>query len=314
MHALCIGCHAKSRKENKPEVARCAECHRGIRIFPRRRTCFSAGGHRQGAGGAAACGLEIMDGVPGKEFANHLGRSLFELVPFNVSVIDREFRVLAANRNFEEFFGDWQGMHCYQAYKNSSERCLRCQAKAAFEDGQVHVSDETGVDRNGRKCHYVVHLAPLKGDDGEVKYLIEMTSDLTETRRWQREYDLFFERVPCYVMVLDPNFRVVRANEKFRQAFGDAEGKFCYEVCKRRKLRVRIVRPLSAFKDGAEHISGQVGVHRDGSPAYYVVTASALFPRRTRRRARHRNGDRHHPGPPTRNELKSARLLRKPGP
>lgn len=30
MHALCIGCHARvAKQENKPEVARCAECHKG---------------------------------------------------------------------------------------------------------------------------------------------------------------------------------------------------------------------------------------------------------------------------------------------
>ncbi len=30
MHKLCIGCHAKvALKENKPEIARCAECHKG---------------------------------------------------------------------------------------------------------------------------------------------------------------------------------------------------------------------------------------------------------------------------------------------
>lgn len=30
MHQLCIGCHAKvAQKENKPEVARCVECHKG---------------------------------------------------------------------------------------------------------------------------------------------------------------------------------------------------------------------------------------------------------------------------------------------
>ena len=30
MHQLCIGCHAKvARQQNKPEVARCAECHKG---------------------------------------------------------------------------------------------------------------------------------------------------------------------------------------------------------------------------------------------------------------------------------------------
>ena len=35
MHELCIGCHAKvAKKENKPEVARCAECHKGKLDFP----------------------------------------------------------------------------------------------------------------------------------------------------------------------------------------------------------------------------------------------------------------------------------------
>jgi Class III cytochrome C family len=30
MHQLCIGCHARvARQQNKPEVARCAECHKG---------------------------------------------------------------------------------------------------------------------------------------------------------------------------------------------------------------------------------------------------------------------------------------------
>lgn len=30
MHELCIGCHAKvAKQENKPDVARCAECHKG---------------------------------------------------------------------------------------------------------------------------------------------------------------------------------------------------------------------------------------------------------------------------------------------
>ena len=30
MHRLCIGCHARvAERENKPDVARCAECHKG---------------------------------------------------------------------------------------------------------------------------------------------------------------------------------------------------------------------------------------------------------------------------------------------
>jgi PAS domain S-box-containing protein len=122
----------------------------------------------------------------------------------------------------------------------------------------------------------VVHLAPVKNAEGRVQYVIEMTTDLTETRRWQREYNLFFERVPCYVSVIDRNFRIVRANEKFRQAFGEAEGKFCYEAYKRRKKPCLRCPAALTFSDGGEHVSNQVGVHKDGTPAYYVVTTSAL--------------------------------------
>ncbi|MCX6543357.1 MAG: PAS domain-containing protein [Acidobacteria bacterium] len=114
-----------------------------------------------------------------------LGPGLFELVPFNVAVIDRDFQVVAANRNFEEYFGEWRGARCYEVCKNASGECSCCQALATFEDGRVRVSDETGVDRHGRACHYVVHIAPLKDEHGVVEFVIEMTTDLTETRHWR---------------------------------------------------------------------------------------------------------------------------------
>ena len=218
----------------------------------------------------------MINGVSDKELEALLARNLFETVPFNVSIIDREFRVLAANSYFEEYFGEWRGRRCFEVCKGATDKCSHCQAQATFDDGRVRVSDESGVDRHGRACHYVVHLAPLKDAEGRVKYVIEMTTDLTETRRWQREYDLFFERVPCYVSVIDCNFHIVRANEKFREAFGEAEGRHCYEVYKRRKKMCSHCPAALTFQDGAEHVSSQVGVHQDGTPAYYVVTTSAV--------------------------------------
>lgn len=205
-----------------------------------------------------------------------LGRGLFELVPFNIAVIDRDFRVVAANSHFEEFFGEWRGLRCHEAYKGAGQQCARCQALLTFADGRARVSDETGVDRHGRACHYVVHMAPLKDAEGRVQYVIKMTTDLTETRHWQREYDLLFERVPCYVLVIDRQFRIIRANEKFRQAFGETEGIHCYEACKRRKKACANCPAALTFADGREHVSNQVGVQKDGSPAHYVVSTSPL--------------------------------------
>ena len=76
--------------------------------------------------------------------------------------------------------------------------------------------------------------------------------------------------------MIDRNFHIVRANEKFREMFGEPEGRSCFEVCKRRTSRCRDCAAGLTFADGTEHVSNQVGVHRDGLPAHYVATSSPL--------------------------------------
>jgi PAS domain S-box-containing protein len=217
-----------------------------------------------------------MDQGSLNELARRLGSDLFNLVPFNVAVIDRDFNLVAANKNFEEYFGDWSGRHCYEVYKGAGKRCVHCQAFACFADGKPRVSDETGVDRHGRACHYVVHLAPLMSENGKVEYVVEMTTDLTETRHWQRNYDLLFERVPCYAFVIDRDYRILRANEKFVSAFGEVRERHCFEVCKRLSQPCTRCPAALTFQDGKEHDSQQVGVHRDGSTAFYALTTTPL--------------------------------------
>ncbi len=214
------------------------------------------------------------------ELKELLGRRLIEQVPFNVAVINRDFEIVAANRSFREFFGNWEGRRCHEVCKGSPTRCEHCRARAVFEDGLARVSDETGLDRHRRRCHYVVHLAPLRDAEGRVKYVIEMTTDLTETRHWRREYDLFFERVPVFATVIDRNFRIVRANEKFREAFGEVRGQYCYQAYKRRSKPCPHCPAAQTFADGLEHTANQVGVRQDGSPAHYVVTTTPLSRRK----------------------------------
>jgi PAS domain-containing protein len=95
----------------------------------------------------------MMNDMIPPELETLLGRGLFEHVPFNVAVIDRDFNIVAANESFEEYFGDWRRKKCHEVYKGSLQRCAGCQAQATFEDGRARVSDETGVDRHGRTCH-----------------------------------------------------------------------------------------------------------------------------------------------------------------
>ncbi|TKJ36577.1 hypothetical protein CEE37_14960 [candidate division LCP-89 bacterium B3_LCP] len=201
---------------------------------------------------------------------------LFDIVPFGVAVIDRNMNIVTANHNFEEYFGKREKQHCYEVCKGLQEQCPQCNAKYTFEDGKPRVSDERGVDFHGRTCHYVVHVAPLFNDNGDVEYVVEMTTDMTETRIRQREYNLLFERVPCFVTIINRDFEIVRANEKFRNTFGDARGKHCYVAYKNRETTCPDCPAALTFKDGEERVATQTGVSQDGKETHYVVTTAPL--------------------------------------
>ncbi|MBU0983870.1 MAG: PAS domain-containing protein [candidate division Zixibacteria bacterium] len=204
-------------------------------------------------------------------------RGLFQQVPFNVAIIDQDYNIVNANDNFTEYFGPWRGKKCYRVYKKLSQPCLGCNARLTFEDGQPRVSDESGVDQHGQEAHYVVHIAPLRKRKGaSVKYIVEMSRDIVETKNWQMEYQLLFERVPCYITVIDRNYKIIRANENFRRTFGDVLGRQCFEVYKKRRTKCPNCPAARTFRDGQVHRSQQVGIKKGGDKANYVLTTSPL--------------------------------------
>jgi PAS domain S-box-containing protein len=210
------------------------------------------------------------------EVRNWIGKQLFEQVPNNIVVIDRNFKVVVANSNFKSVFGEADGKHCYQVYKSRESVCEHCMAALTFEDGKVRVNDEEGFDKDGRPAHYVVHIAPVYDEVGKIAYVIEMSYDLTETKSLQRKYNILFERVPCYVAVINRDLRVVRANNMLRETFGDNVGEHCYEVYKQRRERCADCPALKTFADGKSYRSEQTGIDRQGNMTHYVVSTAPL--------------------------------------
>jgi signal transduction histidine kinase len=205
-------------------------------------------------------------------------QELFEQVPFNVAVIDRDFNIVQANNNFLDYFGNWQDKKCYAVYKKLKEPCRNCPAVEVFKTGKAIVADAAGIDKYGRKTHYVGHVLPVTNkENSNVDFVMEMTRTVTETDRWQQEYQILFERVPCYITVIGEDYRIVRANEAFRENFGDVLGQLCYKVYKRRKTKCRNCPAAKTFKDGKVHRSTQHGIGKRGQEIHYSVTTSALI-------------------------------------
>jgi PAS domain S-box-containing protein len=92
-----------------------------------------------------------------------------------------------------------------------------------------------------------------------------------ELEESQRNFQRLFESVPCYICVLDRDLRIRESNELYRWAFGDVEGRHCYEACKGRSSECPECLVQATFEDGQVHSSEEVLKTQGGQKFDLVV-------------------------------------------
>jgi PAS domain S-box-containing protein len=202
-----------------------------------------------------------------------IGDSILDIIPVCVGIIDREFNLVYANAAFEVKFGSWKNKKCFNVYKKRESLCDDCNGALAFNDGRPRVSEETGYDVNGLLTHYIKHTVPLPDETDEIRYLMEISIDITEYKKMRREYQLLFDQVPCNILLIDRNFQIVRANKKAEEMLGVLEGKHCYEALKGRTDKCLECTAKKTFEDGLLHTGYHVWKTKDGKTNnLYVIT------------------------------------------
>jgi len=83
-------------------------------------------------------------------------------------------------------------------------------------------------------------------------------------------FQQYFEELPCYLTVQDRDLKIIQANRHFRDDFGDPEGRFCYQVYKRRADRCEVCPVARTFRDGKRHESEEQ-VRTDGGEELCVI-------------------------------------------
>lgn len=117
-----------------------------------------------------------------------LGTNLFDAVPVSICVIDRDFRIVRANRRFAADYGPSSDRPCYEVYKRRPSRCENCAALETFADGRIRSREEQGIIRaDGTRTQYLVHMVPITQPDGGIPYVIEMSTDITPIKRLEQE-------------------------------------------------------------------------------------------------------------------------------
>lgn len=207
-----------------------------------------------------------------------LCENLFSNLPLSAAVIDRDWRIVNANRIFEQQFGDFSGRHCFEVYKHRSTPCEPCPSAETFRDRKIRHSYEKGMDRSGESVDYLIHTTPItgKGENPEVLYVLQTAMDITPWVQQEKEYRLLYEWAPCTIAVLDRSYRIIRGNQRLRELFGNRIGEQCYEVYKNQVEKCPVCPAEKTFQDGNIYQAIQTGRNKDGKVAHYIVTSAPL--------------------------------------
>lgn len=215
---------------------------------------------------------------PPKELDDWIKDKLFQVVPMAIAMIDREYNVVYANAAFEKMFGSWRHQKCYSVYKDRDSLCPYCKGSKTFDDGLPQVNQEVGYSPEGRLTRYIKHTIPIVDENGHIPYLIEMCTDVTEAEQIRREYQLLFDQVPCSILIIDRNFRIVKTNEKARQMLGDLEGHHCYKGLKGLDHKCDECTASRTFQDGALHTGHHIWRTKSGDTIHlHVVTVPLML-------------------------------------
>ncbi|OQX05220.1 MAG: hypothetical protein BWK76_27775 [Desulfobulbaceae bacterium A2] len=114
-----------------------------------------------------------------------------------VVVVDRQFRILKANREYFRQSGcdeaEIIGRHCYAVSHQVARPCDElgesCAVRQTLADGCNHAVTHQHVRRDGTKMYIESNSYPLRDQQGRISAVVETLADVTELRRLEQEHE-----------------------------------------------------------------------------------------------------------------------------
>ena len=110
-------------------------------------------------------------------------------------VIDREYRIIAANRAYcEQAEMSWEkviGRHCYEVSHHATLPCQEpdhvCAFKHTLETGEPGFAVHTHTDEHGKQRQTDIRTYAMKDESGEIQSVIEVIIDVTEKKALENQ-------------------------------------------------------------------------------------------------------------------------------
>jgi PAS domain S-box-containing protein len=120
-----------------------------------------------------------------------------------VVVIDRDFRILKANKGYSEqtrfSLDEIAGRHCYEVSHHLSQPCdevgEECAVRKAFEDGMHHSAVHRHKTKEDETIFVRTNAYPLADAAGNIYAVVETVEDITDMKRLEDEKERLKEQL-----------------------------------------------------------------------------------------------------------------------
>jgi PAS domain S-box-containing protein len=135
--------------------------------------------------------LSTAQDITGRKRSEELIRSIFESVDEGFIIVDREYRILSANRAYAEEVKmpveNIVGKYCYEVSHHSAKPCYEaseeCAVRHVFEKGESRTIVHKHYTANGTPVHIKTKAYPLMRDgQGKIVTVIETLIDITQEK------------------------------------------------------------------------------------------------------------------------------------
>ncbi len=104
---------------------------------------------------------------------------LFDESPSFIIIVDKNLRIIEANKMFRKQYGDIIGKHCYRVYQGLNPSLSGCPVKKTFADAKSHTAEMDLTLGNGEIRNLLLQTSGIKNPDGQILHVMEMATDVT---------------------------------------------------------------------------------------------------------------------------------------